>query len=101
MNDRSVWLARLKIGDPVDLHTPFGIRWGKVSALGDKWISVDWLTAGGGPLTTRLHRDAGNLPGGRLFSAPPPADPNTDTLQAIGADPGAVRDARPGGWEAA
>jgi hypothetical protein len=81
---RADWLARLQVGDPVILHTPFGQRMSVVTDILASRITVLWRTPEGGKVTTWVHRDTGDLPGGRLFISPPP-DPDTAV----------------GGWEAA
>ena len=76
--DRADWLARLQAGDPVILHTPFGRRPATVVNILPGKIMVGWHIIGDGDVTTWVHRDTGNLPGGRLFIAPVP-DPEPDS----------------------
>ena len=75
---RSDWLTRLQVGDPAILHTPFGSRPATVVDILPSKIVVGWHTVGCGDLTTWVHRDTGNLPGGRLFIVPvPDLDPDS------------------------
>jgi hypothetical protein len=81
---RAYWLATLKVGDPVILHTPFGQRPATVVDILPSKITLGWHTIGGGDVTTWVTRDHGDLPAGRLFISPAPA-PDTAV----------------GGWDAA
>ena len=82
---RADWLTRLKPGDRVILHTPFGTRPADVVAIQASRITVHWRTGTlGGDVHTWIHRDTGDLPGGRLYIKP---EPELDTAV--------------GGWEAA
>jgi hypothetical protein len=87
---RTDWLTSLRVGDPVILHTPFGARPATVTDILAARITVGWHTAEGGDVTTWVHRDTGNLPGGRIFISPAPAP-----------DPGPGPYAPFGDWEAA
>ncbi len=69
---RADWLARLQPGDRVILHTPFGARLATVVDILAKKITVLWHTPEGGDVTTWVHRDTGDLPGGRLYITPIP-----------------------------
>jgi len=81
---RTDWLARLRVGDPVILHTPFGGRPATVVDILASRITVLWHTPEGGDVTTWVHRDTGDLPGGRLFISPPPPDPGTGPYAPFG-----------------
>ena len=83
---RADWLTRLQVGDRVILHTPFGAQPATVVDILPSRITLGWHTLGGGDVTTWVHRDTGDLPGGRLHISPEPApDPDSPI----------------GGWEAA
>jgi hypothetical protein len=83
---RTDWLARLQVGDPVILHTPFGGKRANVVDILASRITLGWHTLGGGDVTIWVHRDTGDLPGARMYISPEPA-PEPDTAV--------------GGWEAA
>ena len=68
---RRAWLAGLSLADPVSLHAPFGIKPAIVVGLGEKWITVEFVTTDGLPCDCRVYRDTGNLPGARIFITPP------------------------------
>jgi hypothetical protein len=67
---RADWLTRLQVGDPVILHTPFGKFPATVVDIFPKRLTLGWHTLGGGDVTTWVHRDTGDLPGGRLYIEP-------------------------------
>ena len=81
---RADWLASLRVGYRVTMHTPFGPLLATVVDIRTSRITLCWRTIGGGDMTTWVHRDTGDLPGGRLYISPVP-DPDTAV----------------GGWEAA
>jgi hypothetical protein len=87
---RADWLTRLRVGDPVILHTPFGARRAAVVDILASRITVLWHTPEGGDVTTWVHRDTGDLPGGRLHIEP---DDHFRQVEKMVAPPG--------GWEAA
>jgi hypothetical protein len=67
---RADWLARLQVGDRVILRTPFGARPATVVDILSKRLTLGWHTLGDGDVTTWIHRDTGDLPGGRLYIEP-------------------------------
>jgi len=83
---RADWLIRLQVGDRVILHTPFGPLPATVVEILAARLTLGWHTLGGGDVTTWVHRDTGDLPGGRLYITPN-LSPDHDTVV--------------GGWEAA
>jgi hypothetical protein len=68
--DYSTWLSGLKVGDPVMIHHALGLRQGKIRAIEETRLWIEWVNAGGAEFLSLVNRATGESKNAKTYIKP-------------------------------